>query len=100
MIALKQFSQLVHAQYTQGRIAADAVFRIFQRTADVLATFDNDNDDLFLTSDDEDELEANELIVSIFYSSVCRRTFKLHCLTALSFSILTYSVVQINTNCI
>ena len=48
----------------QSRIAADAVFRISQLTAEVLAAPDDVDDDSFLTSDDdEDELEANELAV-------------------------------------
>ena len=53
-------------QYTQNWSAPDAVFCISQLTAGVLAAPDNDDDNPFLTSDnDEDELEVNELAVSV-----------------------------------
>ena len=52
----------------QSWIAADAVFCTSQLTTEVLATPDNDDNDLFLTSDDdEDELEANELTIYSTY---------------------------------
>ena len=42
----------------QSRIAADAVFRISQLTAD-----DDDDYHFLISDDDEDELEGNELSV-------------------------------------
>ena len=48
----------------QSRSAPDAVSRISQLTAEVLAAPDDDDNNPFLTSaNNEDELEANELAV-------------------------------------
>ena len=46
-----------------SRIVADVAFRDSQLTAKVLATHVDDDDDPFLTSDDEHKLEANKLAV-------------------------------------
>ena len=51
------------AVYASG-IAADAASRISQLTAEMLVALDDDDDNPFLTSDnDKDELETNELTV-------------------------------------
>ena len=48
----------------QCGIAVDAVPRISQLTAEMLAALDDDDDDPCLTSDDDDdELEMNKLTV-------------------------------------
>ena len=85
MITLEQFTQLAHAQYKQtcgisvgvdggkdpfihclkqGGVAADAVANISWLTMEKLAAPDMNDDDPFLTIDqDEDEKETNELTV-------------------------------------